>query len=144
MPNDTYMWTIFCDDVRQEAGNKLSYMGIYGANLVVPSFPTTLLKLCLAMSIRTKATNPPKSIIVRVLRDDELIHEQTLDDAALIALTQAPEPTSTNEKHLTVGAIVQLLNFAVTERCFVKARAIVDGEELKGGALELMSVETQH
>jgi hypothetical protein len=36
----------FCDDVRQEIGNKFSLMGCYGSDLYVPAFPITLPKLC--------------------------------------------------------------------------------------------------
>ena len=37
--NGVQVDTIFCDDVRQESGNKLSYMGIYGRNLLLERFP---------------------------------------------------------------------------------------------------------
>ena len=36
----------FCDDFRQEIGNKFSLMGCYGTDLYVPQFPITLPKLC--------------------------------------------------------------------------------------------------
>jgi hypothetical protein len=32
----------FCDDVRQEIGNKFSLMGCYGSDLYVPAFPITM------------------------------------------------------------------------------------------------------
>ena len=38
------MYTIFCDDVRLEAGNKLSFMGVF-QNIVVPQLPVWLPKL---------------------------------------------------------------------------------------------------
>ncbi|HQT83868.1 MULTISPECIES: DUF6941 family protein [Acidiphilium] len=30
---------LFCDDIRQEVGDKASYMGVYGDNISVPHFP---------------------------------------------------------------------------------------------------------
>jgi hypothetical protein len=41
--------TILCDDIRQELGNKISLMGIYGKEIIVPSIPFTLPKLCLLL-----------------------------------------------------------------------------------------------
>src|SRR5689334_2514785 len=38
-------FTIFCDDIRQEIGNKESYIGVYaGAMLIHVAFPVTLQK----------------------------------------------------------------------------------------------------
>jgi len=37
-------YTLFCDDVRLEVGNKLSYMGVF-QNIVVPQLPVWLPKL---------------------------------------------------------------------------------------------------
>jgi uncharacterized protein DUF6941 len=38
------VYTLFCDDVRLELGNKLSYMGVF-QNIVVPQLPVWLPKL---------------------------------------------------------------------------------------------------
>jgi len=34
MPREPFGWCLFCDDVRNEAGGKVSYMGVYGADIV--------------------------------------------------------------------------------------------------------------
>lgn len=44
-----HMVALFCDDVRNEVGNKLSLMGVYGQDLLLREFPTTLPKLCAVM-----------------------------------------------------------------------------------------------
>jgi len=42
---DYYGHTIFCDDIRQEAGNKASYMGVYTGHLFIQGeFPLFLPK----------------------------------------------------------------------------------------------------
>lgn len=41
---------IFCEDVREEDGNKASYMGVLGPKLVFESFPVLLPRLCIVMS----------------------------------------------------------------------------------------------
>src|SRR5215467_682878 len=41
-------YTLFCDDIRLEVGNKVTLVGIYTTGMVVPqSFPITLPKFCL-------------------------------------------------------------------------------------------------
>lgn len=54
---------IFCDDIRQEAGNKLSYMGVYDRALYIDEeFPITLSKLCVVINFLVYKTEPlPKS-----------------------------------------------------------------------------------
>ena len=37
------LYTLFCDDVRLEAGNKLSFMGVF-QNILVPQLPLPLIK----------------------------------------------------------------------------------------------------
>ncbi len=37
------IYTLFCDDVRLEAGNKLSFMGVF-QNIMVQQFPVSLIK----------------------------------------------------------------------------------------------------
>lgn len=40
------LYTLFCDDVRLEAGNKLSFMGVF-QNVVVPQLPISLIKFAI-------------------------------------------------------------------------------------------------
>ena len=47
MGNAQLIYSVACDDVRIEMGNKLSLMGIF-ENLFFPSFPSMLLKLAVA------------------------------------------------------------------------------------------------
>jgi hypothetical protein len=43
-PKLELVYTLFCDDVRLEVGNKLSYMGVF-QNIIVPQLPVWLPKL---------------------------------------------------------------------------------------------------
>jgi len=38
--------TIICDDIRQEIGNKLTFIGIYGPQILVTKIPYVFPKLC--------------------------------------------------------------------------------------------------
>lgn len=131
------MWCIFCDDVRQEAGNKVSYMGIYGPNLVVPSFPTTLVKLCCILNVRVPAGSIPTSIGFKLLRDDEVIFESELPAESYHPLVVPPGDLDLQA--LTVSVVAQLLSFPVTQQASLKARAYIDGKELRGGTLVIQA-----
>lgn len=49
-PPTPYGYTVFCDDVRHEVGNKLSYIGIYPDKIVVHApFPAKLAKFAFAV-----------------------------------------------------------------------------------------------
>ena len=65
----------FCDDVRQEIGNKFSLMGCYGADLYVPAFPITLPKLCVFVIARTPREQPFERLTLRLVRGSEVLSE---------------------------------------------------------------------
>jgi hypothetical protein len=45
-PNLKLVYTLFCDDVRLEVGNKLSYMGVF-QNIMVQHMPVSLIKFAI-------------------------------------------------------------------------------------------------
>lgn len=139
MSLEPFLWVTFCDDIRQEVGNKLSYLGVYGPTLIVPSFPTTLLKLCCAFSVRMPSESPPKRVAFKLLRDEEVILQQEFSVPGLMEQAIVASSDGAGPRALTIGTIAQLVSFEVTRHSFLKARAYIDGKELRGGALELMA-----
>lgn len=140
MSFEPFMWSIFCDDIRQEAGNKLSYMGVYGPNLIVPSFPTTLAKLCCILSVRVPAKSPPRHVVFKLLRDEEVIFEADLT-ASDFKHASVTSGLPVDDLAITLSSVSQLINLSITQTCILKTRAIVDGKELRGGGLELVAIE---
>jgi hypothetical protein len=65
----------FCDDVRQEVGNKFSLMGCYGTDLYVPAFPITLPKLCAFVHVRTDRGHPFQRLTLRLVRGSDVLSE---------------------------------------------------------------------
>jgi hypothetical protein len=58
---------IFCDDVRQEANAKQTFVGVYRADLVVPRFPFDIARLFLVIRLRAPLNFPvPRKMAVRV------------------------------------------------------------------------------
>ncbi len=69
-PNLELLYTIFCDDVRLEAGNKLSYMGVF-QNIMVQQLPISLIKFAVVNHWRGEGTHFSE---VRILTPDRTDH----------------------------------------------------------------------
>ena len=61
------MYTLFCDDVRLEVGNKLSLMGLF-QNIVVQQVPVSLIKFAVVNHWRGEGTHLSE---VRILTPDK-------------------------------------------------------------------------
>lgn len=80
-----YGYTVFCDDVRLEAGNKQSFMGIYrGVLLSTDPYPLTLPKLCLVAHYFEPMTLEAADLKVRVYMPGQ---EDADDPAAEIPIS---------------------------------------------------------
>ncbi len=60
------IYTLFCDDVRLEAGNKLSFMGVF-QNIMVGQVPVSLIKFAIVNHWRGEGTHLSE---VRILSPD--------------------------------------------------------------------------
>lgn len=137
MKSGRILTTIFCDDVRREEGNKLSYMGVYVGVLGVPKFPTTLPRLCFALTLRIYQDSIPSEIRFRLCRDDEVIAENVVPPEA-IASARADGANALDDRYTHFGTVFQMFPVLLSGPCFLRARAICDGEEIRGGSLAVV------
>ena len=70
---DRYVHALWCDDIRQEIGNKPSFMGVYVGGMTLPKLPIMLQKLSVYVWVSTEINNPFKIISLKVIRDDGFI-----------------------------------------------------------------------
>src|SRR6266853_6249181 len=68
-------YTLFCDDVRLEVGNKLSYMGVF-QNIVVPQLPVWLPKLAVVNHWRGDGSHLSEVRILLPDRQQALVASQ--------------------------------------------------------------------
>jgi hypothetical protein len=94
--------TVYCDDVREEAGNKASYMGIYRGVLYVPFIPILLSKFVIVVSFSEPALEDPVPLLIRVYMPG-----QTDDEGPTF---EAPAPTGDPELGLQSVTDVPLEN----------------------------------
>src|SRR4051794_26127144 len=59
---------VFCDDVRQEVGNKLSLMGVYSTEILFPMAPPIIYpKFAVVVWIISEVSDVPKKFSIRIL-----------------------------------------------------------------------------
>lgn len=126
------MFTIFCDDVRQEASGKLSFVGSYLQSMLVLEFPVQLPKFCAVMTVRTPVSQPFRTLLFKIVVDDKTVVELPIPESAL---SVPPGDDLNADLTYSFVAVAELSPFSINNPCIVKARAVADGVEIKGGTL---------
>lgn len=133
---EPYGITLFCDDIRQEVGGKLSYMGIYGPEMLLfgPK-PAVLPKLCIAVHLNVPAAVARGQVELVVFQH---AGETTTDVVRVVADLEGVETTPSDED-LFVAANFHLnaAPFQILEDCLLQVRAFVAGAEIKLGGLNI-------
>lgn len=132
--------TIFCDDIRQEVGGKLSLMGIYSGVMFVHAFPIILPKLCVSITAITPSKKPFKKISFKVLKADDVLAENNIDPSQLIELSNNQNNVVEND-----GDKIHMINMGlvfaplqIEKECVIRIRVYAeDGEELRGPGLSI-------
>lgn len=126
-PNRTVI-AQFCDDVRQEIGNKFSLMGCYGTDLYVPTFPITLPKLCAFVHVRTPREQPFQRLTLRLVRGGETLSELVANPDKLNA-GETPDWA----RWLSMTGILAVAPFHASGACRLQVLAETESETLESG-----------
>lgn len=125
----------YCDDIRNEIGNKISLIGLYGPDLIVPSLPALLPKLCMFVQIFNNIGESFEgTLVVRILLDDEIVAEEVHKDAASPVLAEGGFETRLLQ--------IVMSPFEIRKECKLRVRAYFDEEEVKGSALNIRAAST--
>jgi len=127
---------LFCDDIRQELGNKYSLMGCYGDELIIEQLPAVLGKLCVQLRAITPADQPFEKLIFRAFLNDELLAEIEMPKAQL---EEAKNLIASRDdaKRLTVMAIMGFSPLAISEESRLRVEAESEEGILRGGVLTI-------
>lgn len=128
--NDRYITAILCDDIRQELGNKYSLMGCYQSELVVPVAPTVLPKLCIFASIYTPKDRPFKSLLFRVVQDDDKeLARVEMPTEGLTVTSKNHDDTSTK---YVINTAITFAPFSIEMPSMLRFMAVTDEGEIIG------------
>jgi hypothetical protein len=136
-----FITAIFCDDIRQELGNKFSYMGCYQSEIIVQMLPVALPKLCAFVSISTPKERPFKSLMLRVVQDDDIelarieIPEKDLEGANRII-----DGTSTRKN---INTAIVFSPFAIEKPTMLRLMATTEEGEITGPRILIKVAATQ-
>jgi len=135
---ERHVCTLFCDDVRQEIGNKQSFIGVYSSVLTVPELPFTLQKLHILLSISTLTAEPFEKLIIRLLKNDVVMMESVIPDEALAAQKEHPKGVEINNKSaMTFTAQMVISGFVIEEPFILRVRVETESGELVGTGLKI-------
>lgn len=126
----------FCDDVRQEIGNKYSLMGCYGPELIINKLPATLAKLCAQVRVQTPIDRAFTKLVIRAIFNGDVLAEIELPPSDL-DLMQKKAASADEGVAIIVMAIFSFSPLAISEPCKLQIEAETEDEILKGNSLLL-------
>lgn len=131
---DRFVHAIFCDDIRQEMGNKVSFMGCYQGELFVPFVPLVLPKLCVQVTISTTVERPLKSLTVRL---DQGANQLTVIEISGDELARAIPPATEDTTRLAASVGAMFSPFTITEPGELRVVVVTEEGEMLGPRLRL-------
>ena len=129
-----YVHTIWCDDIRQEVGNKISFMGVFAGDILLPAVPAALPRLGVHTWVVSPIDKPIESLQLQVVRDDGVILAEIKTEGATHKSASRPEDATRHQ--MMIG--VNIGPVEVPQGCkwfIVKVKA--DGDELEGPKLRI-------
>lgn len=148
--NEPFGATIFCDDIRGEVLNKVSLMGVYGYELLIPgSFPAILPKLGLFMLARFHRSEPVNGADVIVYFPGDPEDQPTLSQHINVQLSEELFPQPSPEEYPDPG---QYLGFnhpvtfspaIIKQPGYIRVRVIAGERRVKLGSLKIREPSPQ-
>jgi hypothetical protein len=144
-PPEAFGNAIFCDDIRMEIGNKITYVGCYFGYMFLPDFPATIPRLCVAVTYsqkRGKVVLPVKFVIflpedpedkpsIQFGTPDEVSEAALADmEATAVALGESPQLA-------TFSAQIGITGLSFAEPGAIKVRAVRGNELVRLGTLRI-------
>jgi len=118
----------WCDDIREEVGSKLSFMGIYD-RLVVPSTPFVIPRLAAHLMVYTPIGRPIKKVSFRLFKSDEekplAVGDLDIPPATPVAGTNDEDPATVS--FVSLGVLVG--NISITETTHWLQAEVNTGDE---------------
>lgn len=138
---DRTLTAVFCDDIRHELGNKMSFMGCYQGELIVPELPAVLAKLCVHAAMSTAQGAPFKALTLRVVQDDDI------ELARLVVPPEGLEPAAQDMDpalgRTTVRTAIVFSPFSIEKPTAIRLRAITEDGEIVGPRLLIRTAQTE-
>lgn len=126
----------FCDDIRQEVGNKFSYIGCYSGEMIVDKLPATLPKLGVLVHIFTSKECPFSRLIVRALMSDEVVAELEMPITKMADEFER-KAAATELDRIAAQAMLLLSPLVVVEPCKIRIEVETEDGVIRGSYLNI-------
>ena len=133
---------IFCDDVRQEVGNKNSLMGIYNGLIVFAheqQFPVAMPKFAISIYVICDADKKPDSIAVRVLLPP---NRTEVFSTTIQARDDLIYKGDDDAKKLILNAVIPFFGLTFPSPGYLEVMVKTDKREQRAGRLHITTVES--
>lgn len=120
----------YCDDVRNEVGNKVSLMGCYTSELYLNPFPQVLKKLCCSYTLECSNGIRPQNIKVITTINGEERYKVDVE------FNHTKEASPEGLFRFDGGFLMEDLSFDQPSE--ISTYAICDGERVEGPKLSVM------
>jgi hypothetical protein len=130
----------FCDDARQEVGNKLSLMGCYTGEMVLQKFPAVLPKLCAYITAITPKNTPFETLTFRATLNGEPLAEIAVLPEQLQPEAHAPS-ANPEASRLMTNVVMAFTPLVVTKTCAMKIEVETEEGTFLAGSLFIREVE---
>jgi len=135
-----HLQVLYCDDIREEIGNKFSLMGVYASDMLISELPSTISKLCVAVRLVVPIKSKLSSaVMLEVIKDQKskntpeaLATSQITAKQLEQAFTQTP---AGGDYLLQANFMIGPLTF--DQECAVRVRALVGKQVLEGASLQI-------
>jgi hypothetical protein len=136
LPSPRVAHCIFCDDIRFERGNKISFMGVYGGDMLISSPKPAMMRIGIVAWVISDIDDAPTSIKVRGTGPtaDAMLFEGTFN-------YPPPPPGGPNLKRAILRADVQLEQLVIPDDGQLSVFVHVGDEEpIRAGLLSIKFV----
>lgn len=128
----------FCDDIRQEVGNKFSFVGCYQGVMVLQQFPAQLPKLCAHIVVLTPVSKPFDRLVLRAKLNDDVVAELEMPVFESNWVHKFKEEAVSNELgRLSIQAMIVLSPLIVTEPSNLRIEAETEDGIIQGSYLTI-------
>jgi hypothetical protein len=138
MPDPRVAHCVFCDDVRQELGNKLSLMGIYVGELIIAAVPPVVMpKFVIVVWVISDVDDPIKRVVTRVLMPPDGTEVLKVEAGEVITLASHME----GARKVIAHQIVSVGNFMISAPGMMEVMLETDTGPLRAGRLLIRFVD---
>lgn len=132
-----YAHAIYCDDIRNEIGGKMTLVGIYSGQLLAAAVPCTLPKLCLVLTLSTAKDEPFKSISITGKFSENEVFRMELAEEQIEEIRAQAGPPKPDARHYSMQLMAILSPFQLEHAGKLSLEVLADGERLECAGLEM-------